>query len=120
MDSFTDKLTVKEVKSAMQALPEGSDAYDVAYRAAMERILAQGASSNRIAKQMLAWMLRARRPLKTPELLHALAIEPGDKHLDDDNILETEQLLTLCAGLVTIDEQSNNIRFIHYTTQEYL
>jgi ankyrin repeat protein len=73
-----------------------------------------------MAKKILAWILCARRPLSTLELLHALAIESGDTEIDEDNILETEQLLTICAGLVTIDEQSDNIRFIHYTTQEYL
>jgi hypothetical protein len=30
MDSFRDKLTVRDVKSALQNLPQGSDAYDVA------------------------------------------------------------------------------------------
>jgi hypothetical protein len=120
MDSFRDKLTIRDVKSALQKLPQGSDAYDVAYHAAMERIFAQGEGSSKMAKKILAWILCARRPLSTLELLHALAVEPGDNEVDEDNILETEQLLTICAGLVTIDEQSDNVRFIHYTTQEYL
>jgi hypothetical protein len=120
MDSFRDKLTVRDVKSALRNLPQGSDAYDVAYHAAMERISTQGKGSSDMAKKILAWILCAHRPLSTLELLHALAIEPGDKEIDEDNILETEQLLTICAGLVTFDEQSDNIRFIHYTTQEYL
>ena len=40
MDSFRDKLTVRDVKSAIRNLPQGSNAYDVAYKAAMERIFA--------------------------------------------------------------------------------
>jgi hypothetical protein len=120
MDSFRDKLTVRDVKSALRDLPQGSDAYDVAYHAAMERIFAQGQVSSDMAKKILAWILCACRPLSTLELLHALAIEPGDKEIDEDNILEIEQLLTICAGLVTVDEQSDGIRFIHYTTQDYL
>jgi hypothetical protein len=120
MDSFRDKLTIRDVKSALQKLPQGSDAYDVAYSAAMERIFAQGEGSSKMAKKILAWILCAHRPLSTLELLHALAVEPGDNEIDEDNILETEQLLTICAGLVTIDEQSDSVRFIHYTTQEYL
>jgi ankyrin repeat protein len=120
MDSFRDKLTVRDVKSALRNLPQGSDAYDIAYHAAMERISTQGRGSSDMAKKILAWILCAHRPLSTLELLHALAIEPGDKEIDEDNILETEQLLMICAGLVTIDEQSDSVRFIHYTTQEYL
>jgi len=120
MDSFRDKLTVRDVKFALRNLPQGSDTYDLTYHAAMERIFAQGKDSSEMAKKILAWMLCARRPLSTLELLHALAVEPGDTEIDEDNILETEQLLTICAGLVTIDEQSDQVRFIHYTTQEYL
>jgi hypothetical protein len=120
MDSFLDKLTVRELKLALCNLPQGSDAYEEAYDAAMERTCAQGKGSSEMTKRILAWILWAYRPLSTLELLHALAVEPGDTEIDEDNILETEQILTICAGLVTIDEQSDQVRFIHYTTQEYL
>ena len=120
MDSFRDKMTVRDVKSAIRNLPQGSSAYDVAYHDAMERIFAQGKGPNEMAKKALTWILCACRPLSTLELLHALAIELGDTEIDEDNVLETDQLLTMCAGLVTVDEQSNNVRFVHYTTQEYL
>jgi ankyrin repeat protein len=120
MDSFRDKMTVRDVKSAIRNLPQGSSAYDKAYHDAMKRISAQGKGSSEMAKRILAWILCARHPLSILELLHALAVEPGDTEIDEDNILETGQLLTMCAGLVTVDEQSNNVRFVHYTTQEYL
>jgi ankyrin repeat protein len=120
MDSFLDKLTVREMKFALCNLPQGSDAYDEAYDAAMKRICAQGKGSSEMTKKILAWILCAKRPLSTLELLHALAVEPGDNEVDEDNMLEAEQILTICAGLVTIDEQSDSVRFIHYTTQEYL
>lgn len=120
MDSFKEKLTVKEVKVALKTLPKGSDAYDLAYSAAMQRIFAQGEEASETARKVLSWILCARRPLSTFELLHALAVEIGDTEIDEDNFLDTEQLLTICAGLVTIDETSENVRFIHYTTQEYL
>lgn len=28
-------------------------------------------------------------------------------------------MVSVCAGLVTVDEQSNIIRLVHYTTQDY-
>jgi ankyrin repeat protein len=126
MDSFKEKLTVKDVKIALKTLPKGSDAYDVAYAAAMERIFAQGEQSSETARKILSWILCAHRPLSTLELLHSLAVEVDDEEsdaghtLDEDNFMDTGQLLTICAGLVTIDEQGGNVRFIHYTTQEYL
>ena len=120
MDSFQSKVTVREVKSALQKLPQGSNAYDSAYEDAMTRIFVQGEGSSKMAKKILAWILCAHRPLSTLELLHALAIEPGDTEIDEDNILEVDQIFTICSGLVTIDEHSDSVRFIHYTVQEYL
>jgi len=120
MDSLVKKLTAKEVKVAIKTLPKGSDAYDEAYSAAMERICAQGKESSEMAKKILSWILCACRPLSTQELLHALAVDFNNTEIDDDMILDTEQILNICAGLVTIDEQSESVRFIHYTTQEYL
>jgi hypothetical protein len=55
----------------------------------------------------------------TKELCYALAIEPGDKSLNKDNIYEVEDIISVRAGLVTVDEESNIIRLVHYTTQEY-
>jgi len=120
MDSLVEKVNVKQVKIALKTLPKGSDAYDKAYSAAMERIFAQRKEPSEVAKKTLSWILCARRPLRTEELLHALAVEVDETVMDEDNFLDTEQILTICAGLVTIDEQSGTVRFIHYTTQEYL
>jgi len=39
--------------------------------------------------------------------------------LDDDFLPELEDLVSICAGLVTIDKESNIVRLVHYTTQEY-
>jgi ankyrin repeat protein len=126
MDSFKEQLTVGKVKSALKTLPKGSDAYDVAYAAAMERIFAQGEQSSETARKILSWILCAHRPLSSQELLHSLAVELDDEDsgavstLDEDNFMDTGQILSICAGLVTIDEQGDTVRFIHYTTQEYL
>jgi ankyrin repeat protein len=126
MDSIKEELTVGKVKSALKTLPKGSDAYDVAYAAAMERIFAQGEQSSETARKILSWILCAHRPLSTQELLHSLAVELDDEDsgavstLDEDNFMDTGQILSICAGLVTIDEQGDTVRFIHYTTQEYL
>ena len=54
------------------------------------------------------------------ELQHALAVETGTSELDEENLLEIGDLISVCAGLVIADEESNIIRLVHYTTQEYL
>ena len=72
-----------------------------------------------LARQALSWITYAERPLTTGELCHALAVGIGDEDLDTDKVPEVEDLITVCAGLLTVDEASNVIRLVHYTTQEY-
>jgi hypothetical protein len=103
----------------MKNLATGSGAYDHAYEDAMERINSQIKDQEELAKQVLSWITCVKRPLTTSELQHALAIEIGESQLDKENIPEVEDIVSVCAGLVTADEESATIRFVHYTTQEY-
>lgn len=120
MDSFQVKLKVRTIRLDLQNLPKGVDAYDVAYEDAMTRIFGQEADSQEVAQKIMSLVLSARRPLRTIELQHALMVETGDTELDEENRLEAEIILSVCAGLITIDESSKTIRFVHYSTQEYL
>jgi len=103
----------------LKNLATGSGAYDQAYKDAMERISSQIKDQEELAKQVLSWITCAKRPLTTSELQHALAVEIGEPQLDKDNIPEVEDIVSVCGGLVTIDEESEIIRLVHYTTQEY-
>ena len=85
----------------------------------VERIEGQLPGNRARAKSVLSWITYALRPLTTGELCHALAVEPGDEELDQDNIPDIEDIVSVCAGLVTVDEESNIVRLVHYTTQEY-
>jgi hypothetical protein len=46
-------------------------------------------------------------------------VEAGESELDEDNLPQIEDMVSVCAGLVTVDEESGIIRLVHYTTQEY-
>jgi hypothetical protein len=43
----------------------------------------------------------------------------GDSELNLDNVPDVEDMVSVCAGLVVVDDESNIIRLVHYTTQEY-
>jgi len=85
----------------------------------MKRIQGQEPGFQELAKRVLSWITCAKRPLTTLELRHALAVEVGDSELGEDNLQEIEEMVSACAGLVTIDEESKIIRLVHYTAQEY-
>jgi ankyrin repeat protein len=116
---LTGKRALKAVRNALKNLATGSGAYDYAYEDAMERINGQIKDQEELAKQVLLWITCAKRPLTTTELQHALGVEVGESELDEENFPQIEDIVSICAGLVTVDEESSIIRLVHYTTQEY-
>jgi ankyrin repeat protein len=98
----------------------GESALGEAYKDAIERIKGQLDEDRKLAIQVLSWMTYAQRLLTTDELCHALAVELDEKELDANNIPDVKDIISVCAGLVTIDKESKIIRLVHYTTQEYL
>ncbi len=86
----------------------------------MERIDAQNEDDRNIAHAALTWVANAMRLLKVSEIQVALAIEPGTRRFDNDNLLDIEMILSVCAGLIIVDEQLSVVRLVHYTAQEYV
>ncbi|KAF6815361.1 ankyrin repeat protein [Colletotrichum plurivorum] len=98
---------------------DSDEVYDMIYDEAMGRIDGQAPNLRHLGMEVLAWIVHAVRPLTATELNHALAVNLDDGSFDRDNIRDIEVLASVCAGLVTIDDASQTIRLVHYTTQEY-
>ena len=115
------KTALKQFQKTSQRASEAKklEVLCLAYDEAMERINGQQAGFRLLAINVLLWITCAQRPLTTSELQHALAVEIGEPQLDNDNLPEIEDIVSVCAGLVTVDEESRIIRLVHYTTQEY-
>ncbi|KAG9244697.1 hypothetical protein BJ878DRAFT_549809 [Calycina marina] len=106
-DSLKGKASPKAIRTALKKLSTG---YDQAYDDAMTRIEGQLADEEHRAKQVLSWITCARRPLTTSELEHAFATELRESQFDDDNITPIEDMVSVCAGLVTADEESHIVQ----------
>ena len=46
-------------------------------------------------------------------------LEPEENCIEEDGLPDIDLLLNVCAGIVIIDKESEIIRLVHYTTQEY-
>ncbi|KAK8108442.1 hypothetical protein PG984_014243 [Apiospora sp. TS-2023a] len=123
LESLKDKDTVKAIREALERMSDLSSSAESTYRYAysdtMTRITGQLASHARRAKQVLGWIVHAERPLNKLELQHALGVELGQPRMDPENLPEIGHMVAVCAGLVTIDKESEIIRLVHYTVQEY-
>ncbi len=117
MDSLAKQHTRRDVRTALNNLPKE---LDDTYGEAMRRIRGQGYTGDvELAEKNLYWIAYVVRPLTSSEIAHALATRPEDVYLDEEPLPDEGLLISICAGLVTIDRESNIIRLIHYTTQEY-
>lgn len=117
MDALSQEPTIGHIELALKKLPKGLDEM---YNKAMTRVESQGGGAGNLAKKILAWVLHAKETLSIRELQHAAAIEPGMSEMDWKFVPSVDVMSTICGGLITIDFQSNAVRLVHYTTQEYL
>ncbi|KAH7159645.1 hypothetical protein B0J13DRAFT_592248 [Dactylonectria estremocensis] len=116
LDSLVGKRSPAALRATLEKLPTGSEAYPEAYKEAMLRIGRQVGDQEELAKQALAWITCAKRPLTTVELQHGLAIRAGDSKLDGENVSEIEDIVSVCAGLVTVDRESDIVQLFDITT----
>jgi ankyrin repeat protein len=119
-ESLLELLNPNELRDTLSKLPTGWDAYDTAYKTILSRIESRGPRHEGLAKKALSWTVYSKRPLETTELQHALAIGTKESAFDHGNLVTIEDLISLCAGLLHIDESSKSIRLIHATAQEFL
>ncbi|KAK4167279.1 ankyrin repeat-containing domain protein [Cladorrhinum sp. PSN259] len=119
LKALTGKRSPKAFRQALEKIATRSGGYDAAYNDVMERITNQETDHASLAMDTLSWITCTKTPLSTSQLRHALAIETGEPELDEENLPDIETIISTCAGLVTVDEQSDVIRLVHYTAQEY-
>ncbi|KAK5734382.1 hypothetical protein LTS12_026723 [Elasticomyces elasticus] len=118
-DSLITEITPTGVRQAVRRLPTGVEAYDAAYRVAMTRILGQSQNHAKLALAIIQWITHTKRTLKASELQHALAVDPDQRAFDRGKLPPVSTMVSACAGLVIVDPSSNDMRLVHYTTDEF-
>ncbi|KAK9850017.1 Nucleoside phosphorylase [Penicillium brevicompactum] len=128
IDSLACKITPKAIKQTLRELDTMSQAnnddarskvLDNAYEGAMERIQNQVKDRRDLALQVLLWISCAERRLTSTELQHAIGVEENTSEFDNENISDIGLIVSTSAGLVIVDKESDIIRLVHHTTQEY-
>ncbi|KAL8635683.1 MAG: hypothetical protein Q9228_006852, partial [Teloschistes exilis] len=114
--TIANKISVKAIRKALESLPAKLDEL---YHKAMERIRRQPEDERLLAKKTLIWVVHTYRPLAFATIRHALAVEQGTKHFDPENLSDSDLILNACAGLVVFEIESDSLRLVHYTAQDY-
>lgn len=121
IESLSNQISIRGVRCALERLP--TDLFTM-YDQTIERIREQPKESAELGLKVLSFIFAAARPLCVDELRHALAIRAGDATLDVESLVDSEILLSVTAGLVTICDggayEDDFFELVHHTLQEYL
>ncbi len=104
-------------KILREVLSKLSETMTSAYDKTLARVDSQGVYDRDLAYRIYSWVAFAKRPLTVLELRYALAVEPGTKALDPDNLFDGDFLGSVCAGLVITEpacgqEKGPTMRFV--------
>lgn len=114
IDTLSRCVTRKEVRGAIDSLPEG---LDETYKRILLAIDA-GTREGQLAKRALVWLVAAIRPLRLPELMEGLSIDLETRTLDYDvGPMHSGALLDACGSLVTHLEKTGIIILSHFSVK---
>lgn len=117
-----NKTRPTDIEDALLNLVTGPNAYNDAYKKAIERIANQPDGHRDLAKRTLVWLTLVKERLTKLQLRTALSIRKGISQLSDRDLESTNVILHVCMGLVRIEqgEDDSTISLLHFTTMEYL
>ena len=102
------------VKAALDDTPKG---LNTTYTRMLRQIDNQEPYMRALALKCFAWVIHAKRLLRTRALQDAIAAEPPCRSREDLELDEVNVILKACANLIT--EENGFIRPIHYSVQEF-
>ncbi|KAK4444779.1 hypothetical protein QBC34DRAFT_384994 [Podospora aff. communis PSN243] len=117
-----DKHSRKDLKTELNDLHDRGPSCNRsrAYDKTMDLINRQQEGWRKLARRVLGWVTYAERPMTALELQHALAVESNTSEMDAENLTSVEDMISVTAGLVMMEKETNIIRLVHFSTREYL
>ncbi|KAJ5775210.1 uncharacterized protein N7511_000221 [Penicillium nucicola] len=116
VEKVCQQLHISGVRKTLSSLPDNVFDY---YHEAMERIEQQETVRCKLAKDALSFISHAQRPLHVKELCHALGVWANDTSFEESQCVDDNLLISICTGLVKIDETRDVVGLVHQTLQQY-
>ncbi len=69
-----------------------------------------------LATRAIILLTYAYRPLRITELQHALAVSDDAETFDGDGVVAEEVIVSVCCGLIVVDEESKIVRLVREYT----
>jgi len=120
LQAIATGLRLRTIRDALETLPENlNDTYDETMRRIKN---GQHETRSDLAVKTLMLLSYALRPLNLGEVQHALLtreVKPHETSIDRDDVYDKELLLTICAGIIIVEDGTSSIRFVHHTAATY-
>ncbi|KAI5839423.1 ankyrin repeat-containing domain protein [Morchella snyderi] len=129
LQDLCERPITRDIRRALDRISSAGSseiALEKAYGRVMDSIRGQHPSAAELGLKVLTWLLTASRILHVDELRMAVAMGDGSRHGDRGHFDELEEmtdgssLVDVCCGLVMFDHNSNTIKLVHYSADEYL
>lgn len=118
--SVAGELRLGTVRSTLKALP--SELNDI-YYIPMQRIRdGQQRSRSNLAMRMLMLLSHGLQPMRPDSVQHALLtmeVKQGETNIDRNDLYPKELLISICGGLVALEDGTSIVRFMHHTVETY-
>ncbi|KAH6894763.1 hypothetical protein BKA70DRAFT_1160657 [Coprinopsis sp. MPI-PUGE-AT-0042] len=115
LEALRNCVSAYDVEETLQAFPSDIKAI---YAKTWERILAQAPKQSNLAKLVLLWITHADGEMTIDTLRLAVATCPETYAFEPKRMVPEALLLSVCCGLVSVDEKTRLVRLIHYTTRD--
>ncbi|KAK4183141.1 hypothetical protein QBC35DRAFT_478452 [Podospora australis] len=116
LDSLSDVDTLRELYDAIEAMPkELSNLYNKILTSMTEQ---KGERVAHRVLKILGWLVYAKRPLKSHEILHAVALTMESPVLDSWDVLDDSAIERCKPHIELLPDGS--VGLIHFTAEEYL
>ena len=116
LDEICEASSDKEIRSILQDLPIGLKEI---YKRILRKICTNPIK-RATAEKIFRWLAYAKRTLELQELLEAIAFSPADKSWSAESIPDGSRALQACKNLVVLDEETQQVRFVHHTVRQLL
>ncbi|KAH6894818.1 hypothetical protein BKA70DRAFT_1199720 [Coprinopsis sp. MPI-PUGE-AT-0042] len=115
LEALRSCVSAHDVEETLQAFPSDIEAI---YANTWERIVAQAPKQSNLAKLVLLWITHSHHEMTIDMLRCAVATSPETYAFEPKRMVPEALLLSVCCGLVAVDEKTRLVRLIHYTTRE--
>ncbi|KAL8868725.1 MAG: hypothetical protein Q9174_004797 [Haloplaca sp. 1 TL-2023] len=118
LDSVANSKSIGALNASLQRLPKQLNA---TYEDAMLRVTEQDEDSAKLAMDVLKAVVHAWRPFSLDALQQALAANEtdSDEGVDATYVIDQHYIINSCMGLITLDPETNTVRIVHHSAEEY-